>query len=327
MPDRLLDKIDFARYERWIARTSDRACALSVYDAAGAPVWGAQSAAAGEHARLLLQAPQRDETGVHRLDLDDGKAMLYRPLQVDHTGTTGWATLIADAREMAAEPVQFDRIAEALDDAAAGIENEAMAGNDMNKLAEELAQCYEELHLVYATDGYPFCMTRVMSEGAELPERVACVERSAINDEGIALFDGQGAPLPDWAQRQKLLVEFETDLTRTEAMCTRIAELQLLEPFVMQAMRKGQETLRLTQMFRIDEAKVADLPVDILKEFADKDIMGCIYAHLLSLTNFNRLVMRQSPPAIRGMKTASQRASPVSQISAHPPSALFPKAR
>ncbi len=143
---------------------------------------------------------------------------------------------------------------------------------------------------------YPFCMTRVMSEGAELPERVACVERSAINDEGIALFDGQGAPLPDWAQRQKLLVEFETDLTRTEAMCTRIAELQLLEPFVMQAMRKGQETLRLTQMFRIDEAKVADLPVDILKEFADKDIMGCIYAHLLSLTNFNRLVMRQSPP-------------------------------
>ncbi len=154
MPDGLLNKIDFARYERWIARTSDRACTISVYDAAGVQVWGEQDPAAAEHARLLLQAPQRDETAVQRLDLADGKTMLYRPLQVEHSVTTGWVTLIADAQEMAAAPLQFDRFAEALDDAAAGIEGEAVANNDLNKMAEELAQCYEELHLVYATDGY-----------------------------------------------------------------------------------------------------------------------------------------------------------------------------
>ncbi len=44
---------------------------------------------------------------------------------------------------------------------------------------------------------YPFCMTRVTVDGKEAPERVACVEKLALNDRDEALFDEQGKPLPE----------------------------------------------------------------------------------------------------------------------------------
>lgn len=39
---------------------------------------------------------------------------------------------------------------------------------------------------------YPFCMTRVTVDGKEAPERVACVEKRALNERGDMLFDEQG---------------------------------------------------------------------------------------------------------------------------------------
>ena len=64
---------------------------------------------------------------------------------------------------------------------------------------------------------YPFCMTRVMVDGNEAPERVACVEKRAINDKGEKLFDDKGGSTPEWEARQKLLFEYEADLARTAA--------------------------------------------------------------------------------------------------------------
>ena len=64
---------------------------------------------------------------------------------------------------------------------------------------------------------YPFCMTRVMVDGKEAPERVASVEKIAINDKGEKLFDDKGEATTEWENRQKLLFEYEADLARTEA--------------------------------------------------------------------------------------------------------------
>jgi hypothetical protein len=144
---------------------------------------------------------------------------------------------------------------------------------------------------------YPFCMTRVTVDGKEAPERVACVEKSALNNKGQALFDDQDKPLPEWEERQKLLFEYEADLARTEEMCRRLAELKLLEPFVMQATPNQGTPLQLTGMFRVSEQKLAELAAADLKTLVQTGILGRVYAHLISLDNFQRLLGRRAAAA------------------------------
>ena len=152
---------------------------------------------------------------------------------------------------------------------------------------------------------FPFCMTRVMVDGKEAPERVACVEKIAINDKGEKLFDDNGEALPEWQQREKLLFEFEADLGRTEEMCKLLAQHQLLEPFTMQATPNNGEPLQLTGMYRVSEEKLAQLDGMVMKDLAAKGVLGRIYAHLISLDNFRRLLDRRAALANRAQQATS----------------------
>jgi hypothetical protein len=144
---------------------------------------------------------------------------------------------------------------------------------------------------------YPFCMTRVTVDGREQAERVACVEKRAISDKGEALFDKEGGPLPAWQERQKLLFEYEADLLRSEEMCRSLAQLQLLEPFTMQAVPNEGSPLALTGMHRVAEQKLAELPAEKLKELTQSGVLSRVYSHLISLANFARLLDRRTTAA------------------------------
>ena len=152
---------------------------------------------------------------------------------------------------------------------------------------------------------FPFCMTRVMVDGKEAPERVACVEKIAINDKGEKLFDDKGEALPEWQQREKLLFEFEADLGRTDEMCKLLAQHHLLEPFTMQATPNNGEPLQLTGMYRVSEEKLAQLDGAVMKDLAAKGVLGRIYAHLISLDNFRRLLDRRAALANRAQQATS----------------------
>lgn len=141
---------------------------------------------------------------------------------------------------------------------------------------------------------YPFCMTRVTVDGQEQPERVACVEKRAINDKGEPLYDAKGEPLAAWEERRKLLFEYETDLVRSEEMSRTLAGLGLLETFTMQAIPNQGEPLAMTGMYRVSEEKLAGLAPEKLKELMQKGILARVYAHLISLSNFGRLLDRRA---------------------------------
>lgn len=140
---------------------------------------------------------------------------------------------------------------------------------------------------------YPYCMTRVNVGGAEQAERIVCVEKQALSDQGTALHDAKGDALPAWENVRKFLFEFETDLARTEAMCRTIIELGLLEPFTLQAKPNQGEPLSLTGMYRVQEQKLPDLAPDKLKELVQNGILPRLYAHLMSMSNFARLLTRR----------------------------------
>jgi hypothetical protein len=144
---------------------------------------------------------------------------------------------------------------------------------------------------------HPFCMTRVAVDGKEHPERIACVEKRALDDNGEPLYDARGEPLPAWEARRKLLFEFEADLVRTEEMSRRLARLGVLEEFTMQAVPNQGQPLAMTGLYRVSESKLHDLPAATLKELAQAGILARVYAHLMSLANFGRLLERRAARA------------------------------
>jgi hypothetical protein len=137
-------------------------------------------------------------------------------------------------------------------------------------------------------------MTRVAVDGREQPERIACVETRAIDDAGEPLYDAKGQPLPAWETRRRLLFEFEADLLRTEEMSRRLAALGVLEEFTMQAVPNQGAPLAMTGLYRVSESKLHDLAADTLKELACAGILARVYAHLMSLANFGRLLERHA---------------------------------
>ena len=184
----------------------------------------------------------------------------------------------------------------------------AFIGGDGNFVAMAVLGMENQQNLFVTPDGgwepgiylpayvrrYPFCMTRVTVDGREQPERVACVEKRAINDKGEALHNAKGEPLPVWDERRKLLFEYEADLVRSEEMSRTLAGLGLLETFTMQAVPNQGEPLALTGMYRVAEQKLAELAPDALKDLAQKGILARVYAHLISLSNFGRLLDRRA---------------------------------
>ena len=201
----------------------------------------------------------------------------------------------------------------------------AFIGNDGQFLAMAVLGMENQQNLFVMADGgwdpgvylpayvrrYPFCMTRVTVDGREQPERIACVEKRAITDKGEALYDAKGEPLPAWDERRKLLFEYEADLVRSDEMSRTLAGLGLLENFTMQAVPNEGVPLALTGLYRVSEEKLNALAPEQLKDLTQKGILARVYAHLISLSNFGRLLDRRStrvkPPADEPAPAAGRR--------------------
>ena len=151
---------------------------------------------------------------------------------------------------------------------------------------------------------YPFCMARVTLDGQEQADRLVCIEEAFLSEAGETMFDAAGNPLPRWEATGKLLEEFERDLERTREMSGILADFGLLEPFTLQAVLQGAQPMNLGGMFRVDEKKLELLNAAQHKTLIRKGVMGRIYAHLISLENFARLLTR------KGERNATASATP-----------------
>ena len=146
---------------------------------------------------------------------------------------------------------------------------------------------------------FPFCMAKVTLDKIEQQNRLICVEKANLDEAaGEAMFDAKGQPTERWKDIERLLSEYEADLERSREMCGILADYGLLEPFTMQAkLNKGGDPLAMTGMFRVAEAKIEHLNASQLKNLVKKGILSRIYAHLLSLDNFARLLDRKAAKA------------------------------
>jgi hypothetical protein len=142
---------------------------------------------------------------------------------------------------------------------------------------------------------FPFCMAKVNLNQVEQQNRMVCVEKAAVDAEGAeAMFDDKGEPTAKWRDIQRLLAEYEADLERGRELCAVLADYALLEPVALQATLGEGGKLQLSGMHRVDEKRIEHLNASQFKNLASKGILGRIYAHLLSLENFSRLLERRA---------------------------------
>lgn len=93
----------------------------------------------------------------------------------------------------------------------------------------------------------------------------------------------------------EFLQNFERDRQATTAMIQELKDLDLFEPKDMHF--QGQladgspgERQKIADYFAISEEKLRGLPAEKIKSLADRGILAVIYAHLISLSNWQRLV-------------------------------------
>jgi hypothetical protein len=144
---------------------------------------------------------------------------------------------------------------------------------------------------------YPFCMAKLSVNRVEQKNRLICVEQSALDEKGEAMFDAKGEPSGKWKELERLLGEYEADLERVREMCGILADYGLLEPFTMKATlkpEKGGGTMQLGGMHRVAEKAIENLNAAQLKNLVRRGIMARIYVHLLSLEHFGRLLDRKA---------------------------------
>lgn len=137
---------------------------------------------------------------------------------------------------------------------------------------------------------YPFCVAEVRRSESGPLESLICVDESALEESDKGFFDAGGKPSDEWTRIEQFIKDYEVARKTTSIVCRAIQENNLLEVFEAQAFHNEGQQYNLKNMHRVNEKKLSKLTARVLKEFIEKQYMFVVYAHLMSLENFQRLL-------------------------------------
>jgi hypothetical protein len=141
---------------------------------------------------------------------------------------------------------------------------------------------------------YPFVLATDQTRG----QLVVCIDRNASmlgEDYDLAFFDEKGEATDYTNGCIQFCNDFETEGRRTESFVNLLKELDLFE--VKRSTftppnpdgTPGQPQ-PIAEYFAISEDKVKALPADKLQELTANGALGQIYAHMMSLGGWDRLI-------------------------------------
>jgi hypothetical protein len=140
---------------------------------------------------------------------------------------------------------------------------------------------------------YPF----VFANDDAQKRLILCIDRSApfIKDGGSTPLFVDGQPSPYTQQAMEFCNNFEQERLRTEAFVGIMNELDLFETKeAVFTPRNADGTAaapqKLADYFAISEDKLKALPAEKFAELRDNGALGQIYAHLVSLLGWDRLI-------------------------------------
>lgn len=137
---------------------------------------------------------------------------------------------------------------------------------------------------------YPFCVAEIPGKDGAAATQMVCVDEAQLVASDRPLFDAAGKGTEHWKPRLSLIETIEAARQQTRVLCKRLEALKLLVDFDAVAMPRGRPQMRLSGMLRVDEAKLEAVPASTMRTLMQKGELRAIYAHLVSLENFGRLM-------------------------------------
>lgn len=140
---------------------------------------------------------------------------------------------------------------------------------------------------------YPF----VFANDEAQKRLILCVDRAApfIREGGASPLFVDGKPSPYVEQAMEFCNNFEQERQRTDAFVKLLTDLDLLDTReAVFTPRNPDGTAaapqKIAEYFAVSEDKLKALPVEKLAELRDNGALGQIYAHLVSLLGWDRLI-------------------------------------
>lgn len=139
----------------------------------------------------------------------------------------------------------------------------------------------------------------VLAQDTNADQLVVCIDREAevISDEPEVRFFDESGQLSDFSKNAvKFCEDFETERRRTESFTELLKTHDLFEqkfarftPRDPQGNATGAE-ITIADYFGVSEAKLAALSPEALVQLRDNGALSQIYAHLMSLLNWEALI-------------------------------------
>jgi hypothetical protein len=164
--------------------------------------------------------------------------------------------------------------------------------NEQNLFVNEAGE-WDARYIPAFVRRYPFVLAESGEAGKET--LTVCYDAESPNfstKRGEPLFDKKGEPTELLGNTMKLLQAYHEQTKRTAEMMALVDEHQLLRPMNMRMELNRGDQFALEGLLIIDESKLADLPAEVTQKLQKEGFMGWIYAHLISLSNFARLLDR-----------------------------------
>lgn len=127
---------------------------------------------------------------------------------------------------------------------------------------------------------------------------VVCIDRDAKmlgEDYDLAFFNENGEPSDYTNGCIQFCNDFETEGRRTESFIKLLRDLDLFETkrstyTPMRPDGTPGEPQTVAEYFAVSEEKLKALPMETVKDMVDNGALAQIYAHLMSLTGWDRLI-------------------------------------
>ena len=153
---------------------------------------------------------------------------------------------------------------------------------------------------------FPF-FTAAAKDKSDPDKRVIMVDETGLIPSTDPFFDTAGNATDKWDERKAFIADFISAEKQTAGFAARVDKLDLLEAFDAQINPQGQDSMRVSGMQRINENKLNRLPAKVIKELMRQGDLSRIYAHLISLENFAKLldlsVVRKQSKAVKNQKS------------------------
>lgn len=144
---------------------------------------------------------------------------------------------------------------------------------------------------------YPFVLAE---KGDGTDDFAVCLDEGFSGlgtEEGEPLFTEDGEDSPLLTNALAFLGDYQREVVRTRAFTARLGELGLLEQKVVRVQPAGGSEFSLQGFFVVDEQRLRALAADDMHALMVSGDLGLIYAHLVSLSNVERLTQRMDQRA------------------------------